>query len=320
MIEYRCFRNSDPPDVLSLWNESELGRAAAGYVTSDAFEVLVFAQPYFDRRGFILACDGERLVGFAHAGFGANSDGSGLSHDTGVICAVVVHPEYRLRGIGRELASRAERYLEEAGVSEVFVGSSPGRNPFYNGLYGGASAVGFLASDENAAPFLNAIGYEPFERHAVFQRTTDSSRDPIDFKLVMLRRKTQLACGSLPDDVSWWWTTTLGRLDSARFRLLPKNDGASITAVTVVGLDNYIPKWGAQAFGLCDLDIAAGGDAARVLVLDTCKRLAEERFTLAEAYARECDTDSIAVWESTEFERVDTGIVYRRKIAGPETA
>jgi GNAT superfamily N-acetyltransferase len=313
VIEYRCFRNSDPPDVLSLWNDSQLGRAAADGVSSDAFEVFVFSQPYFDRKGFILAHEGERLVGFAHAGFGSTADGSSLSHEVGVICAVVVHPEFRRQGVGRELASRAERYLEEAGSREIFAGCSPGRDPFFNGLYGGGSATGFLESDEFASPFLQAIGHEPFQRHAVFQRATDSSRDPMDFRLVLVRRKTQLACGSLPDDVSWWWITTLGRLDSARFRLVPKQGGESTAAVTVVGLDIFTPKWGLQAFGLCNLVVSGGRDAARVLVLDTCKRLAEERFTLVEAYALESDTESIAVWEATGFQRVDTGVVYRRK-------
>ena len=104
---------------------------------------------------------------FRRAGFGATDDESGLSLDTGVICVVMVRPDHRRKGIGRELVTRAERYLEAAGATSVFAGPAPRRDPFYVGLYGGSQPSGFLESDPDAAPFFATLGYEPVERHAV---------------------------------------------------------------------------------------------------------------------------------------------------------
>ena len=69
MTEYRTFRNADPPRVLKLWNDSQLGRGAARPQSVEALETSVFAQHNFDRRGFIIAVDGDEIVGFVHAGF-----------------------------------------------------------------------------------------------------------------------------------------------------------------------------------------------------------------------------------------------------------
>ncbi len=81
MIEYRRFRNSDPPHIRRLWREAGLGRGAATDLDADSLETVVFAQPYFDREGMILAVDGNNVVGFIHAGFGPAADEQSLSKE-----------------------------------------------------------------------------------------------------------------------------------------------------------------------------------------------------------------------------------------------
>ncbi len=61
MIEYRHYRNSDPPQILTLWNQSGLARGGATGIPHDLLDQLLFAQPYFDRRGLILACEDDRF-------------------------------------------------------------------------------------------------------------------------------------------------------------------------------------------------------------------------------------------------------------------
>ena len=67
MIHYRCFRNDDPPGLVQIWNESFTGRGAVRMGHSSPFEYHVFAKPYFDPAGFILAFDDQMLVGYAHS-------------------------------------------------------------------------------------------------------------------------------------------------------------------------------------------------------------------------------------------------------------
>ena len=315
MIEYRTFRNSDPARIVALWNGCPLGRGAATGVSVDAFETLNFAQPYFDREGLILACEGAEIVGFVHAGFGANADETALTHDSGVICAVLVHPSSRRHGIARELMRRAEAYLRDRGAQSVYAGPSEPRDPFFFGLYGGSCPSGFLESDPDAAPFLLAMGYEPVERHAIVQCDLAKQRSPMSFRFVNVRRKIELTITPEPPNVSWWWATRYGRLDSVEFALRSKESPAELAEMTVVGLDLYMTSWQQRAVGLTHLrtqELELRKGYAQALVIEACRRLKDELVTLAEAHALESNTPVLKLLESCGFSRVDTGVVYRR--------
>src|SRR5262249_1931893 len=122
VIDYRSFRNGDPPAVVRLWNECFTGRGAARLRSPTLLEYFSFAKPYFDPTGRILAGDDGRPVGFAHAGFGPTADGAGLSTEAGVTCVLGVLPDYRRRGIGSELLRRGEAYLRGRGARELYAG------------------------------------------------------------------------------------------------------------------------------------------------------------------------------------------------------
>ena len=122
MIEIRCFRNDDPPRLADVWRSADLGPAAMQPMTSAMLEACVFSKPYFDREGLIVAMDGGRAVGFAHAAFGPNKDRSAVDPRVGttLLVAVVPHPEQER--IGDDLLKRCEEYLRRRGAE----GSWPG--------------------------------------------------------------------------------------------------------------------------------------------------------------------------------------------------
>ena len=313
MIQYRHFHNTDPPHITKLWRDGLLGRGAAGGLRCDAFETLNYAQPYFDPKGLILATDDDKVVGLAHAGFGTNDTETGLMLESGVICTVLVHPQYRRQGIGSELVHRAEDYMKDRGANNIFAGPAEPLDPFYFGLYGGSQPSGFLLSDPDADKFFRSIGYEQFERHAIFQRDISQQSDPVNMRLVGIRRKMQLAIAHPRDEMSWWWITRFGRLDSVRFQLVPKDRGDAVAEVTVLGLDLYLEKWQERAIGLTDLKVEEDQRRrgyGQALLLEVCRRMREEMVTRVEAHASETNEGAIAVLQSAGFERVDTGIVY----------
>ncbi|MCA9020395.1 MAG: GNAT family N-acetyltransferase, partial [Planctomycetaceae bacterium] len=53
------------------------------------------------------------------------------------MCAVIVHPQFRRRGIGRELVLRAEEYLKSKGAENIIAGPYGLLSPYLVGLYGG---------------------------------------------------------------------------------------------------------------------------------------------------------------------------------------
>src|SRR5579884_2359145 len=100
VVEYRTFRNTDPPGLLRVWNEALTGRGAAPLPSATALEEHVFAKPYFDPAGLVVAVEGKRPVGFAHGGFGPSADGAALDRAAGVVAMVAVAPAHRRHGVG----------------------------------------------------------------------------------------------------------------------------------------------------------------------------------------------------------------------------
>lgn len=320
VIEYRRFQNADPPRLIELWHAAHLGRGAAIDFPADAFEQFVFSQPYFDRDGLIVAVDSDsgRVIGMGHAGFGPNDQKAGLSQHIGVICAIMVHPEFRRRNIGRELVDRLEGYLKLRGAETILAGPAAPFDPFYVGLYGGSRPSGFLESDADAGPFFLALGYEPAERFIVLQRDLQSGRDPMNFRMVNIRRQTELSLANDQEDTSWWWMTRYGRLDSLRFQLADKADKTALAAVTIIGLDLYLPRWRERVIGLLDLEVPEQSRQhgyGQALLLEIAKRLRSEFVSRLEAHVSESNQAALRTFESAGFEAIDNGVVYRKGIS-----
>ena len=314
MIEYRPFRNSDPPQLVRLWHESDLGRGAARGFSYEAIDRLLLAQHYFDRAGFLVACDGSQIVGFIHSGFRSDAAGHWIDREAGAISAVVVHPSRRRAGIGRELMSRAEAYLRSAGATSIQAGAAPPCDAFYHGLYGGAAVSGFLESNFDAAPFLAKLGYQPAEKFVVLQRSLKTG-DPISFRLSLIRRKMETFIFALPEHPTFWWFSRSGRLENVQFRLVPKTGGDAVATVTVSGMDLYVEPWGERAIGLSELvvkDVSRRQGHAQALLIEVIRRMRQEQVTLAEAHIEEANTAAVATFKSVGFQPVDCGVVYRR--------
>lgn len=315
MIEFRRFQNTDLPRLVRLWHQAGLGRGAAGGFGCDVFDDVVVAQTYFDRDGLIVAVDGTEVVGFAHAGFGPTRDESTLQFTDGVICMVIVHPAHRRQGIGRELVRRAEAYLRDRGATSIQAGASPGRDPFYCGIYGGAESSGLLESEPFAIPFFESMDYVPKTRRLILQRDLETKNDPVSLRLLNARRATRLDVPELTQPRTWWWQTRRGRLDSLDFALIPKSGGEPLAQVTVVGLDFYIPCWGTRAAGLVDLRVrpdARKKGFGQACLIEVCRHFRQEMISLVEAHVPADDTPALAVFACAGFSPVDSAVVYEK--------
>ena len=314
MIEYRPFRNSDLPQLVRLWHESDLGRGAARGFSYEALDRLLLAQHYFDRAGLQVACEAGQVIGFAHAGFRSSDSGDWIDRGSGAISTIVVHPSRRRSGIGRELMSRAEAYLQGAGATSIQAGAAPPCDAFYHGLYGGAAVSGFLESNSDAAPFLAKLGYQPAQKFVVLQRSLKQG-DPISFRLSLIRRKMETFIFALPEHPTFWWFSRSGRLENVQFRLVPKAGGDAVASMTVSGMDLYVEPWGERAIGLSELvvkDVSRRQGHAQALLIEVIRRMRQEQVTLAEAHIDEANAPAIATFKSVGFQQVDCGVVYRR--------
>ncbi len=315
MIQYRTFRNADPPAVVSVWNQCFTGRGATILRGSTLVEYFTFAKPYFDPQGMILALSGETPVGFAHAGFAATADGSALDAKVGVLCALGVVPTWRRQGIGSELLRRAEEYLRGRGAAELYAGPLAPRNPFTFGIYGGCQSAGFLDSDPLARPFLEKHGYRPRDAVVVLQRRLSQPLNVIDPRFAAFRPQYEVHAGPLPV-TNWWQECVLGPIEVVEFRLVDRAHPQTPVGQAVLWeMETFRPRWNDHAVGVLDLEVVPEMrrcGLAKFLLTQILRHLQEQYFAVVEVLVAEGDAAGLGLVHQLGFHPVDTGRSYLR--------
>jgi ribosomal protein S18 acetylase RimI-like enzyme len=322
VIVYRPSRNTDPPGLTEIWNESVTGRGAYPVRTPALFERWVFSKPYFRHDDVIVAQDGETgtLVGFALNGFGPDEELARASSDLGVVCAVLVRPAYRRRGIGRELLRRSEDALRGRGAKEVVVGSMWPNNPYLFGLYGGSNSPGILDAEPDAGPFLAKLGYTRAEECTVFQRKLDTPLTLADPRFGHLRRRYDAQVLRAAGVGSWWQECQWGLLEPVEMRLTDKLTDLPAARAVLWELEGFSWKWNYPSAGLLDVQVRSDlrrQGLAKMLISQVLRFLQDQFFAVAELQVPASDEVSVGLCRSLGFETVDTGAVYRRPAARP---
>lgn len=314
MIEFRCFRNDDPPRLADAWRAADLGPAALQPVTSPLLEAAVFAKPYFDREGLFVAAEDGRVVGFAHAGFGPTADKSAVDTHRGAIFLVVVVPHAEADRIGAELVARCEDYLQRRGAVEILGGGSPSMRSFYLGLYGGADLPGILDSSPGMQGVFRRAGYEEAERIVVLRRPLAGFRPPVDRLQLAIRRSTTLRAINEPARRNWWEAATTSGLTLRRYELRGAGDDLLGSAL-FWDMQPLAATWGVTASGL--LHVAIEGPRRRqglahYLVAEALHDLARGGVALAETHVEAGNEPALQLLTKLGFQPAARGTVFRR--------
>jgi GNAT superfamily N-acetyltransferase len=318
MIGYRAFRNTDPPMLAELWCSHPPLRALVQPMTTALFEQEVFSKPYFDREGLIVAVDGGRVVGFAHAAFGATRDGSAISTETGTTCMLMVGPRVDRRQIAEQLLRRSEEYLQQRGARTLLAGCVHPVNPFYRGLYGDTDSPGLLESDAEAVKLFRSFGYETVETRAVLERTLSGFRPVLDRVQMQVRRQYHIEAQVDGPAGNWWEACTSGQTDRLIHRIVLRRTGQACGKVTSWDLERISATRGVRAAGLTDLEIYEpfrGQGLGTFLVGETLRRLHGERAPrtdLAIVQIAENDRAAMMIFRKLGFDPVDRSLVLKK--------
>jgi ribosomal protein S18 acetylase RimI-like enzyme len=316
VIDYRTFRNTDPPLLIELWNSAFRGRGAVQFASASPLEYFVLAKPYFDPAGLIVAAEGGVAVGIAHAGFGPNGAESDLNTSAGVTCVLGVRPTHRRRGIGSELLRRCETYLASRGAREWLAGPHWPLSPFYLGLYGGSDLPGFLASDADAEPFLLKHGYQAGATTQVLHRRLGRAPVVVDGRFPALRRRYEPQLAPRAGKRSWWRECVLGPLEPLEFCLVDKTTGQVAARSEVWEMTGFRWRWNEPAVGVLGVTVHEGlrrQGLARFLLAQMLRQLQDQYFTIAEVQVAETDEPALRLFRGLGFEPVDRGRVYRKQ-------
>ncbi len=315
MIEYRIFRNGDPPALVDLWNGCFAGRGTAFLRGSTLLEYFTLAKPYFDPAGVVLAVADGRPVGFAHSGFGPDARGAALDTGVGVLCNIGVLPSFRRQGVGGELLRRSEEYLRSRGARQLIAGPGPGLNPFTFALYGGANSCGFLASDALARPFLEHRGYRAGTGRVVYHRALDAPPSAADGRFAAHRQRYEIFGGPV-HHLTWYQDAVLGPIELHEFKLTDRTNNRAVARATLWEMETFNQRWNEHAVGVVELavepDVRRQG-LGKFLLAQLLRHLHEQFFTLIETHAPADDAAATGLLRVLGFKQVDEGFAYTRE-------
>ncbi|MCS7045032.1 MAG: GNAT family N-acetyltransferase [Gemmataceae bacterium] len=312
MVEYRTFRNTDPPRLVEVWNQAFPGRGAVALRNSTPLERFVLSKPYFDPAGLILANEGSQCVGFAHSAV-VDSD-CGLKQ--GVLCMLGVRPAHRGRGIGQELLRRSERYLAERGAQIFLAGGYDRSNPFYFGIYGGANCPGFLQSNPEAEPFFLAHGYRVQQTIVILHRQLDAPLRISDPRFAALRSQYHVCMHSPRRLKDWWQECTVGVVEPLEFRLEDRS-GATKARALAWEMEGFSARWGRPTVGVIDFEVEPScrrQGLGKYLLTAILKQLHDQYFQAVEVQIDETNDPAVQFLSPLGFEQVDIGRVYAKDV------
>ncbi len=315
MTLYRRFRNTDPPELVDVWNAALPNRGAYPLRTAGLLDRWVLSKTYFDPDALTVAVDpdGGKAVGFSLAGFGPNHDLSAANTDDGVVCFVAVKPEWRRKGIGRELVRRAEEYLTTRGATTLRAGPVWPHNPYGFGMYGGGNSPGWLSSDPDADPFITSLGYAPVAQVQVFQKRLEQPLTLADPRFVMLRKRYDLQLLRAAAIGSWWHDCVWGPLEPVEFRLVDKLTNIPAARAVVWEMEGYGWRWNHPSAGVFDAqvrpDLRRQG-LGKMLIAQILRFLQDQFFGVVELQTPTDNEPAVQLCKSLGMSPVDLGTTY----------
>jgi ribosomal protein S18 acetylase RimI-like enzyme len=318
VIQFRTFRNDDPPRLVRFWNETFTGRGTYYLRTPTPLERHVFAKTWFDREGLIVASEDDRIVGMIHCGFGPNESQNDLSFNPGLICVLAVHPDFRKRKIGTELLQRAEAYFRTKGTSTIIIGSTPLRNPFYLGLYGGSNSPGILRSDSGATPFPKAFGYEEEKTVYVFQRRLELPLNIPDPRFGPFKRRFDFEVSSRHGIGTWWFESVWNLIELSDFRLIDRSSGMVVASARMWEMDGFSWRWGVPSSGIVNVEVRPElrrQGIGKYLMVQLVRHLQDNYYGIAEVQIPDSHPIANTMFKNLGFELVDVGQSYTKSLS-----
>jgi len=315
-MHFRHFRNSDPPALVDVWKSRKGQPGLNPTVGLEIFEQFVLAKPYFDPEGLILACDGDRVLGFAHATFGADDAEERISTELGTTALVLVRPGCDEAQVAAGLLEHSEDYLYRREAKVIYGGGIRPLNGFYLGLYGGSELPGVLESDTVAQKAFASHGYREIDRTLLFRRNLGTFEAVVDRRQMQVRRQMVVEVVLDPPPRTCWEACTLGQFDLVRFALVPRTGGVAVATATFRRMELVPTTIQPPSLGLIEVwvdESARRRGLAIFLLSEAFRQFIREGSREVEVQAMQHNLAAQALYRKMGFEQFDQGSVLRKE-------
>ncbi len=315
-IHIRPFRNNDPPQLAAVWQSRGEQAGFCRAVNVETLEQFVFSKPYFDPAGLVVAESDGRLLGFAHATFGASDAEDAISTELGTTCMIVVRPEAEESQLASCLLENTEAYLQRRSAKVIYGGGIRPMNGFYLGLYGGSELPGTLETDKTAEQAFLARGYREIDRTLLFRRDLSNFEALVDRRQMQVRRQMVVEVVTDPPSRTWWEACTLGPFDLVKFALVPRAGGTTAATATFRRMELVPTAMHVWSLGLIDLWVEEASrrrGLATFLLTEAFRQFIRDGTHEVEVQAMQHNLPAQALYRKMGFVQFAHGSVFRKE-------
>ena len=238
MLRFRSFHNFDPPALANIWAEQSRFGVPCLEVTPGILERHVLGKIFFQREGLVVALQGSKPVGFAHAGFGPSQAGVGLDTSVGVICVVAITPAEARKEVAEGLIRLCEEYLRGSGARQIFVGGAPFVEPFWVGICPGARPPGIPEGYPVVHEILQDLGYTAVQRRRVFHVCLQKCCPPIRPEFLRIQISYVVSSMGEVELFSWWELATLASFQLEGYELRDRRSSRPVARLRILYHDS----------------------------------------------------------------------------------
>lgn len=315
MYQFRPFNNTDPPHLAELWRSQPPQRGVMQPMSAAILDQFVLAKPYFDPAGLTVALHDGHRIGFAHAGFGPNDEGTALDYNMGTTYLLMLANGINEPGVADELVSRSEAYLRERGAGVIYGGGIRPLNGFYLGLYGGSELPGILDTDLVFGETCRRNGYRSIDRVTILRRNISDFRPPVTREQRALKRTVASGESYCPPAANWWEACTTGSFERLDFYVQSTDTLQLLGKVSFWDVEPLSTGWGVPTAGMFDLEISAEArrrGLATFVLGEAFNRLKNRGIVVVEAQTMQNNAPALALYGKLGFETVGYGEVFRK--------
>jgi ribosomal protein S18 acetylase RimI-like enzyme len=315
-MHFRHFRNSDPPALVDIWQSRARQPGINPAVGLEIFERFVLSKTYFDPEGLILACHGDRVLGFAHAAFGANETEDGICTELGTTALLMVRPDSDENLVASGLLEQSEAYLRRRDAKVIYGGGIRPLNGFYLGLYGGSELPGVLETDTVAQQAFASRGYREIDRTLLFRRNLTRFEAVVDRRQMQVRRQMVVEVVMDPPPRTHWEAWTLGAFELTRFLLVSRTGGTAAATATFRRMELEPTTLHPPSLGL--IEIAVDESARRrglaiFLLSEAFRQFNRDGTREVEVQAMQHNLAAQSLYRKMGFEQFGQGSVLRKE-------
>jgi GNAT superfamily N-acetyltransferase len=311
----RPFRNTDPPHLAEIWRSQPPQRGILQPISAPMLEFAVFSKAHFDRNGLIVAEQDGIPVGFAHAGFGPNEEGTGLDKSIGTTHMLMMKAGYEDPALVDALLDASEEYLRTSGATVIYAGGIKPLNSFYLGLYGGSEIPGVLQSNKLVREACLRRGYAESGQVCILQCDLVRFRPPVSHKVRRVGRLVRFEETVDPLSSCWWEACVWGSQQRDRFQLLDKTTNEVIATASFWDVQPLSACWGICTAGLFELVVEPEWrrqGCASFLLGEAFRLLRRRGVATIEAQCMSTNEQALDFYQSLGFIEVDRGYVFRK--------